>query len=119
MINKMEDFKELYTFENRKKESDRVLAKYPGRVPIVIRNYSDNMPAIDKRKFLVPGDLKVGQFMQVIRKRLKMNHEQAIFLSVNDVILNTSDLITTIYNEYCDDDGFLYITYSGENCFGG
>jgi hypothetical protein len=27
-------------------------------------------------------------------------------------------LITTIYAEHADEDGFLYITYNGENTFG-
>jgi GABA(A) receptor-associated protein len=54
----------------------------------------------------------------VIRKRLKLPAEQAIFLFVNGVIPPTAALMNTIYEEHKDEDGFLYISYSGENTFG-
>jgi hypothetical protein len=31
----------------------------------------------------------------------------------------TAALMSHIYEKYKDEDGFLYITYSGENTFGG
>lgn len=71
-----------------------------------------------KKKYLVPSDLTVGQFMFVIRKRLKLPPEQAIFLFVNGTIPPTGALMNQIYDEHRDVDGFLYITYSGENTFG-
>lgn len=54
----------------------------------------------------------------MIRKRLKLAAEQAIFLFVNGVIPPTSDLLSAIFDEHKDEDGFLYITYSTENTFG-
>ena len=72
-----------------------------------------------KNKFLVPSDLTIGQFVYVIRKRIQLGPEQALFIYVNNSILpQSSALLTTIYNEFQDEDGFLYITYSGENTFG-
>ena len=56
--------------------------------------------------------------MFVIRKRLKLPPEQAIFLFVNGTIPPTAALMNQIYDEHRDVDGFLYITYSGENTFG-
>ncbi len=56
--------------------------------------------------------------MYVIRKRLKLPAEQAIYLFVNGSIPATAALMNTIYEEHKDEDGFLYITYSGENVFG-
>jgi GABA(A) receptor-associated protein len=49
---------------------------------------------------------------------LKLPAEQAIFLFVNGVIPPTAALMNTIYEEHKDEDGFLYISYSGENTFG-
>jgi len=33
--------------------------------------------------------------------------------------LQTAALMSAIYEEHKDEDGFLYMTYSGENTFGG
>lgn len=72
---------------------------------------------IDKRKYLVPADLTVGQFVYVIRKRIRLCRE-GCFIFVNDILPPTAALMSVIYKEHKDPDGFLYITYSGENTFG-
>ena len=66
----------------------------------------------------MPVDLTVGQFVYVIRKRIKLPSEKAIFIFVNDILPPTAALISTIYEEHKDEDGFLYFLYSGENTFG-
>src|SRR5579862_9047745 len=70
-----------------------------------------DITAIDKKKYLVPSDLTVGQFCYVIRKRIKLAPEKAIFIFVNEVLPPTAALMSSIYEEHKDDDGFLYITY--------
>ncbi|KAE8952758.1 hypothetical protein PR001_g33157, partial [Phytophthora rubi] len=77
-----------------------------------------NIPDIDKKKYLVPADLTVGQFVYVIRKRIKLSPEKAIFVFINNVLPPTAALMSNIYKEQKDSDGFLYVTYSGENTFG-
>lgn len=66
----------------------------------------------------MPVDLTVGQFVYVIRKRIQLPSEKAIFIFVNDILPPTAALISTIYEEHKDEDGFLYVLYSGENTFG-
>ncbi|KAG7531425.1 hypothetical protein FFLO_04346 [Filobasidium floriforme] len=73
---------------------------------------------IDKKKYLVPADLTVGQFVYVIRKRIKLAPEKAIFIFVDEILPPTAALMSTIYEEHKDEDGFLYVSYSGENTFG-
>ena len=110
---------EKYTFEERKKESERLLLKYLTKVPIIItKAKNSDIPDIDKRKFLVPVDQTVGQFVYIIRKRVKLSHEKSIFVFVNSVLPKTSSLISEVYNHHKSDDGFLYVTYAGENVFG-
>ena len=103
-------------------EALRVLNKYPDRIPIVVnRSYNapETTPYIDCHKFLVPGDLTIGQFMYVIRKRIKLAPHQAMFLFINDVIPPTGSLISSVYEEMKDEETlFLYVTYSLENTFG-
>lgn len=104
-------------------------------------------------RYLVPADLTVGQFVYVVRKRIKLSAEKAIFVFVNNVLpptgefeysydpffffllgsfflkftkgcllnlcsVSTAALMSAIYEENKDEDGFLYMTYSGENTFG-
>ncbi|MED6144635.1 Autophagy- protein 8A [Stylosanthes scabra] len=73
---------------------------------------------IDKKKYLVPADLSVGQFVYVVRKRIMLGPEKAIFVFVNNTLPPTASLMSAIYEENKDQDGFLYMTYSGENTFG-
>tara|TARA_A100001015_G_C14671517_1_gene587062 strand:- start:116 stop:472 length:357 start_codon:yes stop_codon:yes gene_type:complete len=118
----MTKFKDEYSFEERCKESTKIKEKYPNRIPIIVeklleRNSTD-IPVLDKKKYLVPMDITVGQFTYILRKRIKLAPEQALFLFVNDNIPPSSQLIQEIYNQYKDTDNFLYILYSGENTFG-
>ena len=76
------------------------------------------MKDIDKKKYLVPKDLTAGQFVYVIRKRLNLPPEQAIYLSVNGIIPPAAALISTLFDANKDEDGFLYVEYVGENVFG-
>lgn len=114
-------------------------------------------------RYLVPADLTVGQFVYVIRKRIKVSPEKAIFMFVKNVLPPTgvhlstrhniasqqldvvcttvcvvllhksvpegfltywhascgaAALMSDVYEDHKDEDGFLYITYSGENTFG-
>jgi GABA(A) receptor-associated protein len=115
-------FKSSNKFESRKEESTRVRNKYPDRIPIIcekINNKSSiDIPNIDKTKYLVPKDLVVNQFIYVIRSRMKLPPEKAIFLFVGGKIPTGTSLISEHYNQSKDPDGFLYIGYSGENTFG-
>jgi GABA(A) receptor-associated protein len=77
------------------------------------------IPDIDRKKYLVPSDLSMAQFLYIIRKRIKINPEQSIYLFVGDsVMVAGAQLIGTVYAEHKDLDGFLYTCYSGENTFG-
>ena len=112
-------FKNEHTVEQRKAEAERIRAKYPDRIPVICeKTEKSNVQDIDKKKYLVPADLTCGQFVYVIRKRLKLPAEQAIFLFVNGVIPPTAALMSTVHEEHKDIDGFLYVSYSGENTFG-
>lgn len=41
---------------------------------------------IRKYRYLVPAELTVGQFVYVIRKRIKLSAEKAIFIFVDNVL---------------------------------
>ena len=72
------NFKYEVSFQDRLNESTRILAKYPDRKPIICEKLPNqfDLPNIDKRKYLVPNDLTIGQFLYVIRKRMRLNQRQ-------------------------------------------
>ncbi|KAJ6363945.1 hypothetical protein OIU76_028972 [Salix suchowensis] len=112
-------FKLDHTLERRQAEASRIREKYPDRVPVIVeRAERSDIPDIDKKKYLVPADLTVGQFVYVVRKRIKLSPEKAIFVFVKNTLPSTASLMSAIYEENKDEDGFLYMTYSGENTFG-
>lgn len=123
MFSKSDEFEydKKTTLEERKNETDKILAKYPERIPILVErsvNCKDDIPSIDKSKFITPHDLTVGQLMYVIRKRIKLNPDQAIFLFIKGQTPANSILLPSLYEEYKDTDGWLRIKYTGENTFG-
>ena len=119
----MSKYQTKFSHTQRKTEADRILQKYPDRIPIICERAKmcrdTSIHDLDKRKYLVPKDLKLADFMYVIRKRMKLSPEKSIFLFLGDNNLAPcSALLGTLYHEYKEDDGFLYITYNGESTFG-
>jgi len=112
-------FKTKHDDDQRKAEAVRIKVKYPDRIPVICEKADKtDIPTIDKKKYLVPKDLTVGQFVYVIRKRIKLSPEKAIFIFVNEILPPAAALMSAIYDEHKDPDGFLYVSYSGENTFG-
>ncbi|XP_009985933.1 PREDICTED: gamma-aminobutyric acid receptor-associated protein-like 2, partial [Tauraco erythrolophus] len=100
-------------------ESAKIRAKYPDRVPVIVEKVSGSQIVdIDKRKYLVPSDITVAQFMWIIRKRIQLPSEKAIFLFVDKTVPQSSLTMGQLYEKEKDEDGFLYVAYSGENTFG-
>ncbi|XP_037550904.1 gamma-aminobutyric acid receptor-associated protein-like 2 [Nematolebias whitei] len=112
-------FKEDHSLEHRCIESAKIHSKYPDRVPVIVEKVSGSQIVdIDKRKYLVPSDITVAQFMWIIRKRIKLPSENAIFLFVDKTVPQSSITMGQLYDKEKDEDGFLYMAYSGENTFG-
>lgn len=113
------EFKEEKSFERRREEGERIRKKYPDRVPIIVEKApKSRISDLDKRKYLVPNDLTVGQFYFLIRKRIQLRAEDALFFFVNNQIPPTSATIGALYQEHADEDKFLYIAYSDESVYG-
>jgi len=102
----------------RKKESSQVRAKYPDRCPVIVYTDDKNLEPLDKYKYLVPEDITLAQFMQIIRKKIKLDSKKAIWLYVGNTMPVTSSTLSTLHTAHADEDGFLYIKLVGENVFG-
>jgi len=113
------EFKNKYLFEIRKSESKKIREKYPERIPVIVEPaYKSTLNKIDKTKFLVPENLTVGNFLTVIRKRIKLSSDQALFIFINNNLPCVSQTIGSVFNDFKDTDGFLYLVYTEENTFG-
>ena len=112
-------FKKKHTFYNRKQESMRIMLKYNDRIPIVVEtSESDKELILDKTKYLVPVDLSVAQFLYVLRLRIKLKPECALYIFFNNQLPTSSETIGSIYKMNKEYDGFLYGVVSLENTFG-
>ena len=113
------EYKEIYPFEKRKADGDVIRRKYPDRVPVIVeKSPQATIANLDKTKYLVPADLTVGQFYYLIRKRIHLRAEDALFFFVNNVIPPTSASMRQLYEEHHEEDNFLYIAYSDESVYG-
>ena len=126
------------SFEDRKKESERILQKYPERVPVVCNraHNQQDLPIINKKKYLVPGTMLVSEFILIIDRAIKAAAEeesQASGISLDNkaaekTIYLTSETKRTVttrlemrefYALNKNEDGFLYLYYSQEATLGG
>ncbi len=115
----MNGFKSQHSFNERIRESKRIMEKYPDKLPIICEKSSLKEPNSSKSKYLVDVDLKIAQFMFVIRSKMIIDATQAIYLFVNgNTLVPSNAYLATIYEIYKDDDGFLYLNYATENTFG-
>lgn len=124
------NFQTTNAFEKRKLESSRVMEKYRDKIPIIceVSASSQYMIELDKHKYLVPADMTVAQFLYVVRTRLRQNHgshntkltpDVGLFLfTESNTLPQTSQIMSQIYKENRNKDGFLYFTVSIESTFG-
>ncbi|KAK6026700.1 putative gamma-aminobutyric acid receptor-associated protein, partial [Ostertagia ostertagi] len=113
-------YKEENNFEKRRAEGDKIRRKYPDRIPVIVeRAPKSRLRDLDKKKYLVPSDLTVGQFYFLIRKRIHLRPEDALFFFVNNVIPQTMTTMGQLYQDHHEEDLFLYIAYSDESVYGG
>jgi len=112
-------YKEEKPFEVRSAESAKIREKHPDRVPVIVEKVlGARIADLDRKKYLVPGDLTVAQFMHVLRQRIQLGATESIFLMVNGITPTTSSSMSVIYQQHKDEDGFVYMAYSGENSMG-
>jgi GABA(A) receptor-associated protein len=111
-------YKEEVSFDDRSKESTTMLQRFPDRIPIIVERRCEQVPRIDKRKYMAPSSLTMGQFAYVIRKRLKLKSSDAIFLFLNKKLMTQASSLESVYAREKDEDGFLYVIYDFENSFG-
>ena len=110
-------FKKQVSLEKRREQCENIMKKYPNRLPVIC-DVSKRLPPLDRNKYLLPEDIKSEAFMFIIRRRIKLEPEQAMYFFINNRLLSTNQFMSHIYDKYKDEDGFLYIYACAENTFG-
>jgi GABA(A) receptor-associated protein len=127
--------KEQTSIEERKKQAEAIRMKYPDRIPVIVERVpGSQISDIGNRKFLVPNDISMGQFMWIIRKRIQLSSKAGLYVFINQTRSGTlkfmdnfkqswtippsTSTMGQIYTEHKEADGFLYIAYTDEDRFG-
>lgn len=112
-------YKDEFSFEERLNEAEKIRNKYPDRVPVIVEKIPNSKVAdLDKKKYLVPSNLTLGQFYFIIRKRITLRSEDALFLFVNNIMPSVSETMGCLYQEHHDKDFFLYVAFGDESVYG-
>ena len=102
------------------REAVEIMRKYPDRIPCIVTRAEccKDLGIPNKKKYLVPKDLTLGQFTYVIRKRIKMRSSQSLYVVVDNTVPPASEIMRTLYKNHSSKDKLLHMTYQTENTFG-
>jgi GABA(A) receptor-associated protein len=117
-------YKKNTTLDERKIKSQKLKELYPNRIPVIVEmspnstNYLSFIAEKHKVKYLVPNEIVMGQFVKILRDKMKIKESTALFFFINNKLFPMSSPLCVLYNEYTDEDGFLYIEFCEESTFG-
>ena len=103
-----------------------ILKKYPNRTPVIMHKIGEGVGSVDiglldKKKYLVPHAMQLGDFMAILRNRLELSASVALFVFVRGCgkAPALTETIRSLYDQYKDpEDLRLHLQYTGENAFG-
>lgn len=99
-------------------ESDRLRAKHPGRVPVLISVDQKSDVCLSKTKYLVPGDMQFGMFVASVRRRDCIDSSKSLIFFLENRLVPASALLSEIWHSAEKPDGFLRLVVSQESTFG-
>ncbi|BFG38407.1 hypothetical protein CerSpe_246810 [Prunus speciosa] len=103
-------------------DGDYLREARPNFIPVILeKDARSDIPDMVWKKFLVPDDMPLGDFFNHIRFQVKRSRQfvvgailKPIFMFFKNTKPPIDTLMSAIYEENKDDDGYLHITYSGE-----
>ena len=104
----------------RLKEAQRVLSKYPGRIPLIVECEERSIEKLgfNMRKLLISGDKTMGQLMSVLRKQVNISPSQGVFMLINKTLPVNTATVQQVYDEHKAPDNLLYVTLCRLATFG-
>jgi GABA(A) receptor-associated protein len=129
----MSDFKKKYSLDERKNITIKILEKYEDKCPIYLSIDKQILSNIDSmfikniNRYIVTSNLTLTQFLSILRKKINFSQNESLTLFVeiyndkkiiNSILAPLTSSIGSIYNNYKDEDGFIYLNIVKENVFG-
>jgi GABA(A) receptor-associated protein len=100
-------------------EIERLKQTYPDKAFVFVKQSPrSNMPPLDKLKYIVPKGTNVSQFLFILRSRMKLPPEKALYIFVKNTLPPSSMTFRELEKMYAEEDGTLRITYAAESTFG-
>ncbi|KAL6598653.1 ubiquitin-related domain-containing protein [Neocallimastix sp. 'constans'] len=97
-------YQKQHSFEKRQMKSKQLSEKYPDKIPCIVEKVKNSeIMDIEDNKFLIPNTY---------------TFEEALYIFIGEIMPNDTEIMSSIYEKYKNEDGFLYITYGGESTFG-
>ena len=115
------EFKKQTSLEKRIEQFEKIKKEYPNKIPIILeRSQKCSINKIIKTKYILSNELTMSEFIKIIREKLELEPERALFFLANGkYLVSGSEILSEVYDKYKDsEDGFLYLTYSEEIVYG-
>lgn len=109
--------KNYFSYEEKqyiKKQTNYNRLRYPNHIPVIV-NVNSKVISIDKRKFIVPKNLSLNDFIGIVQKRLKNLQENdtlIVSVDINGVsteINNKNIVMSECYEKYRNEELDLLI----------
>ncbi|CAI8010824.1 Gamma-aminobutyric acid receptor-associated protein [Geodia barretti] len=85
---------------------------------VIGRVKNSNLSELAKCKFLFPATATVGDLCHYINSKLHRTEEAPMYIYANsELVVSKGSVIAEVYQEYREDDFFLYLGYYEENVY--
>ena len=117
--NEVPTFRERPTEEKRTKLS-KLLEKNPNKIPLIFEKHPLSKLNVDKNmKFISTRNIKLAHFSKQIREMINLSADSSIFFSCKNLkVIKHDILVGDLYDQYKDEDGFLYVQFREVESFG-
>ena len=109
-------FRSKYNFDTRKGLYNSLMEKNSNYIPCVVNLSQDIILKYKMQsgelRVLIQADYTLGQFINVLRKRINISSTEGLYIFIDNCLLPTSSIMSKIYSERKSKDGFLYIDCS-------
>jgi len=115
-------FRAKYDFDTRKSLYDTLMLKNSNYVPCIVSLSHDIVTkyrmSSNEIRVLIQADYTLGQFLNILRKKLSISSTESIYIFIDNTLLPTSSIVSRIYSDRKNKDGFLYVDCSILETFG-
>ena len=109
-------YKDIFTLQQRLESSKNFFKKYPGWYPVCLELGSEQneLPSMEHRRFGFRGDLTLrGVLLHICKNTQGLERCEPLYFIVGGEKFNWTNQtsLESLYSDFGDDDGYLYITY--------